>query len=95
MGADAEFPHQYRPQRHHDHEVEDVRELDAGQRDQQGALARRIEGFRGRRMVHGGAGVDVSRQERHGDSLPYTRGKANPALSANGRADKPVWRSGK
>jgi hypothetical protein len=46
MGADAEFPHQDRPQRHHDHEVEDMRELDAGQGEQQGAFACWMPGFR-------------------------------------------------
>jgi len=36
--ADAEAPGELRPERHHHHEVHDVRELDAGEREQQRPL---------------------------------------------------------
>jgi hypothetical protein len=45
VGAHAQFPHQDRAQRHHDHEVENMDELDAGQRHQQHALACGIKRF--------------------------------------------------
>ncbi len=43
MRADAELAHQDRPERHHDHEVEDVAELDAGKGEQEILFALRGE----------------------------------------------------
>jgi hypothetical protein len=61
MGTDAEFPHQDRAKRHHDHEVEDVGELYPRQGQQQSAFARWIEGFGQDGMLHG-KGNKVVRQ---------------------------------
>jgi hypothetical protein len=38
VGADGEGLHQDRAERHHDHEIEHVAELDAGQRQQEEAF---------------------------------------------------------
>ena len=40
LRTDREEPHELRPERHHDHEVDDVRELDGGERQQQRQFAR-------------------------------------------------------
>ena len=39
MRADSEVLHQYRTERHHDHEIENVTELDARQRQQEKPFA--------------------------------------------------------
>lgn len=43
MRAHAERTHQDRPERHHDHKVEDVAELNAGKREQQVVFALRCK----------------------------------------------------
>ena len=47
MRADAKLGHQDRAERHHDHEVEDVAELDSGEGEQEILFA-----LRGKRCVH-------------------------------------------
>ena len=39
MGADPEVLHQYRAERHHDHEIKNMTELDAGQGQQEKPFA--------------------------------------------------------
>lgn len=52
MGTDAQFRHKYRPQGHHDHEVENMRKLHPREGQQQHALSAHVVGLDGDRRIH-------------------------------------------